>query len=255
MPSPTLYKIIPKSAISVFAILSIWFTITYFGLVSPLLLPLPIEVAKNIPRLLDRSNLISDINATAVRFIGGYVGGAVSGVLIGLIMGASRTAYEFLEFPVEFFRALPVTSLFPLFLLCFGTGDSSKIAMVWVGVMFIVIVSTAYGVTQAPRKRFQMAKSFGASKWQIFRDIVLWEAIPQAVVGMRVALSAALIIIIISEMFIGTELGLGQRLYDSYSKSLTDDLYSIILIIGLIGYSVNRIFLIIETKILFWVGK
>ncbi len=250
-----LFKIMPKSVISIFTILVIWLSITYFGLASSLLLPSPIEVAKNIPRLLSRSNLIGDMHATTIRFIGGYVGGTVSGVLIGLIMGASRTAYEFLEFPVEFFRALPVTSLFPLFLLCFGTGDASKIAMVWVGVMFIIIVSTAYGVTQAPKKRFQMAQSFGASKWQIFRDIVLWEAIPQAVVGMRVALSAALIIIIISEMFIGTELGLGQRLYDSYSKSLTEDLYSIVLIIGLIGYSINKIFLIVETKILFWVGK
>jgi ABC-type nitrate/sulfonate/bicarbonate transport system permease component len=245
----------PKSVISIFAILFIWFSITYFGFASPLLLPSPTAVAKNVPILLNSVNLVGDIYATTIRFISGYTGGVISGVVIGLIMGASRTAYGLLEFPVEFFRALPVTSLFPLFLLCFGTGDASKIAMVWVGVMFIIIVSTAYGVTQAPKKRFQMAQSFGASKWQIFRDIVLWEAIPQAVVGMRVALSTALIIVIISEMFIGTERGLGQRLYDSYSKSLTEDLYSIILIIGLIGYSINKMFLTIETKILFWVGK
>jgi sulfonate transport system permease protein len=255
MLSSMLFKIVPKPVISIFIIVLIWFSLTYFGLASPLLLPSPFDVGKNMPMLLGRANFISDIASTTVRFISGYVGGVVSGVLIGLVMGTSRTAHHLLEFPVEFFRSLPVTSLFPLFLLCFGAGDASKIAMVWVGVMFIIIVSTAYGITQAPKKRFQMAKSFGASKWQIFRDIVLWEAIPQVVVGMRVSLSTALIIVIISEMFIGTEHGLGQRLYDSYSQSLTEDLYSIILVLGLLGYGINKVFLIVETKILFWVGK
>ena len=139
--------------------------------------------------------------------------------------------------------------------LCFGIGDSSKIAMVWVGVIFIIIVNSAYGVMQAPKKRLQMAKSFRANRWKIFHDIVIWEAIPQTVVGMRIALSTALIVVIISEMFIGTQYGIGQRLYDAYSKSLVEELYSMILIIGSIGYLANKLFLIAEQRLLFWVGK
>jgi NitT/TauT family transport system permease protein len=72
---------------------------------------------------------------------------------------------------------------------------------------------------------------------------------------MRIALSAALIVVIISEMFIGTQYGIGQRLFDAYSKNLVEEMYSMILIVGFLGYIINKIFLIAEQKILFWVGK
>jgi ABC-type nitrate/sulfonate/bicarbonate transport system permease component len=243
------------SAISISIIVFSWWLFSATGTVSPLLLPSPLIVGQNLTKLIVDGTLNLDIQSTIYRFFIGYIGGVLTGIPIGLLMGMSRLSYKILEFPVDFFRSLPVTSLFPLFLLCFGIGDSSKIAMVWVGVIFIIIVNSAYGVMQAPPKRLQMAKSFRASRWQIFRDIVIWEAIPQTVVGMRIALSTALIVVIISEMFLGTQYGLGQRLFDAYSKNLVEEMYSMILIVGFLGYVVNKIFLIAEQKILFWVGK
>jgi ABC-type nitrate/sulfonate/bicarbonate transport system permease component len=243
------------SAISIFSMLLIWWTISMTGIVSPLLLPPPLAVGQNLTGLLLNGTLNNDINSTVYRFAIGYIGGVISGIPIGLLMGISRLSYQFLEFPVDFFRSIPVTALFPLFLLCFGIGDASKIAMVWMAVIFIIIVNAAYGVIQAPKKRLQMARSFRANRLQIFRDIIIWESIPQIVVGMRIALSTALIVVIVGEMFIGTQYGIGQRLYDAYSKSLTEELYSMILIVGTIGYLANKLFLITEQKLLFWVGK
>jgi ABC-type nitrate/sulfonate/bicarbonate transport system permease component len=243
------------SIFSILSMLLIWWLLSATGIVNPLLLPAPLAVGQNLTGLLLSGTINLDIQSTLYRFIIGYIGGALTGIPIGLLMGMSRLSYQILEFPVDFFRSLPVTSLFPLFLLCFGIGDASKIAMVWVAAVFIIIVNSAYGVMQAPKKRLQMAKSFRANRWQIFRDIAIWEAIPQTVVGMRIALSAALIVVIISEMFIGTQYGIGQRLFDAYSKSLVEELYSMILIIGSIGYLVNRLFLLAEQKLLFWVGK
>jgi ABC-type nitrate/sulfonate/bicarbonate transport system permease component len=243
------------SAIGICSILLIWWLLTVTGAVNSLLLPAPLAVGQNLAGILLSGTLNLDIQSTLYRFLCGYIGGVVTGIPIGLLMGMSRLSYQLLEFPVDFFRSLPVTSLFPLFLLCFGVGDSSKIAMVWVGVIFIIIVNAAYGVMQAPKKRLQMAKSFRATRWQIFRDIILWESIPQTVVGMRIALSTALIVVIISEMFIGTQYGIGQRLFDAYSKNLTEEMYSMILIVGSLGYGINKVFLIAEQKIIFWVGK
>jgi ABC-type nitrate/sulfonate/bicarbonate transport system permease component len=243
------------SAIGIFSMLLIWWTISITGIVSPLLLPPPLAVGQNLTGLLLNGTINNDISSTVYRFAIGYIGGVVSGIPIGLLMGMSRLSYQLLEFPVDFFRSLPVTALFPLFLLCFGVGDASKIAMVWIAVIVIIIVNAAYGVIQAPKKRLQMAKSFRANRLQIFRDIIIWESIPQIVVGMRIALSTALIVVIVGEMFIGTQYGIGQRLYDAYSKSLTEELYSMILIVGIMGYLLNKLFLITEQKVLFWVGK
>jgi ABC-type nitrate/sulfonate/bicarbonate transport system permease component len=243
------------SAIGIFSVLLIWWTISITGIVSPLLLPPPLAVGQNLTSLLLNGTLNNDISSTVYRFAIGYIGGVISGIPIGLLMGMSRLSYQLLEFPVDFFRSIPVTALFPLFLLCFGIGDASKIAMVWMAVIFIIIVNAAYGVIQAPKKRLQMARSFRANRLQIFRDIIIWESIPQIVVGMRIALSTALIVVIVGEMFIGTQYGIGQRLYDAYSKSLTEELYSMILIVGTIGYLANKLFLLAEQKLLFWVGK
>jgi ABC-type nitrate/sulfonate/bicarbonate transport system permease component len=243
------------SAIGIFSVLLIWWTISITGIVSPLLLPPPLAVGQNLTSLLLNGTLNNDISSTVYRFAIGYTGGVISGIPIGLLMGMSRLSYQLLEFPVDFFRSIPVTALFPLFLLCFGIGDASKIAMVWMAVIFIIIVNAAYGVIQAPKKRLQMARSFRANRLQIFRDIIIWESIPQIVVGMRIALSTALIVVIVGEMFIGTQYGIGQRLYDAYSKSLTEELYSMILIVGTIGYLANKLFLLAEQKLLFWVGK
>jgi sulfonate transport system permease protein len=243
------------TVISLVSLFLLWWLLTATGLVSPFLLPSPIAVGQNLSSILFNGTLNEDLKSTSYRFLVGYLGGVLTGIPIGLLMGMSRLAFQLLEFPVDFFRSLPVTSLFPLFLLCFGTGDGSKIAMVWVGVLFIIVVNSAYGVIQAPKQRLKMAKSFRANRWQIFRDVILWEAIPQTVVGMRIALSTALIVVIVSEMFIGTNSGIGQRLYDAYSQSLVEKMYSMILIVGTMGYGINKLFSIAEQRLLFWVGK
>jgi ABC-type nitrate/sulfonate/bicarbonate transport system permease component len=243
------------SMVSIFSMLLIWWAISIIGIVNQLLLPPPLAVGQNLINLLLNGTLNNDINSTVSRFILGYIGGVVSGIPIGLLMGMSRISYQLLEFPTDFFRSLPVTALFPLFLLCFGVGDTSKVAMIWMAVIFIVAVNATYGVIQAPKKRLQMARSFRANRRQIFFDIIIWESVPQIVVGMRVALSTALIVAIVGEMFIGTQYGIGQRLYDAYSKSLIEELYSMILIVGIIGYLANKLFLIIEKRLIFWVGK
>lgn len=118
-----------KTFIGAIFIIGIWATLYYLGIVSPLLLPSPFNVFKRIPILLFTGELNADIKSTGYRWFVGYIGGIITGVPIGLLMGSSRLFYKLLEFPVDFFRSLPVTSLFPLFLLTFGIGDKSKIAM------------------------------------------------------------------------------------------------------------------------------
>ncbi|MBF0555212.1 MAG: ABC transporter permease [Nitrospirae bacterium] len=196
-----------------------------------------------------------DIEATTYRWAVGYALGTLVGVPIGIAFGLSKRLYESMEFLLDFFRSLPVTAIFPLFLLAFGIGNNSKIAMVFSAVIFVIILNSAYGIQHATKTRIRMAKSFGASNWQVFRMIVFFEALPGTLVGLRVALSLSLVVVIVSEMFIGTNLGIGQRIFDSYSTNSVSDLYALILFIGIIGYFLNKMFVFFEQKVVFWAGK
>ena len=244
-----------RTIIGIFLIFGFWIAIYYSGVVSPALLASPFAAIAKVFTLLVSGDLIEDVQLTGYRWLVGYVGGILLGIPVGLLMGTSKVFSQLVEFPVDFFRSLPVTALFPLFLLAFGIGDESKIAMVGVAVFFVMVINSAYGAAQASIKKIQMAKSFGASDWQTFKDVTVWEAVPQIFVGMRIALSTSLIVVIVSEMFMGTQYGLGQRVFDAYSKSAVDELYGVLIFTGIAGYLLNKLFVIVEKKVLFWVGN
>jgi NitT/TauT family transport system permease protein len=198
--------------------------------------------------------ILSDLGASLLRWLVGFGLGCVIGMPVGLLVGNSLAAYK-ASFPlIDFLRSLPVTALFPLFLLIFGIGEASKMAMAFTATVFVVILNSAFGAVQASHTRRRAAAVFGASPWQVFYMVVFWEALPQTFVGFRTASSLALIVVIVSEMFIGTQNGIGQRIYDAYSFNLTKDLYAVLLITGLLGFAMNRLFLAGEKRVVFWAG-
>ena len=236
-------------------LLALWFAVSELGLAPALLVPSPGAAFGSLYTLLITGDLLPDIGASLWRWAAGYALGCAIGMPIGLLIGSSPAVYRS-SFPLlDFLRSLPVTALFPLFLLLFGIGDSSKIAMAFAATVFVVILNSAYGVLQAKQSRIRAAKVFGASRQQIFRWVIFFEALPQTLVGMRTALSLALIVVIVSEMFIGTQVGLGQRIFDAYTVNLTEELYAVLLLTGFLGYIMNRLFVSAERRIVFWAGQ
>ena len=236
-------------------LLALWGAVTFLKLMPPLLVPSPGATFSRFVRLFSREDLLSDVTATGWRWGFGYGLGCLIGVPLGLLTGCSRRLYDATYPGLDFFRSLPVTALFPLFLLLFGIGDGSKIAMAFAGTVFVIILNSAYGALQAQQTRLRAAKVFGASPWQTFRWVVFFEALPQTLAGMRTALSLSLIVVIVSEMFIGTQKGLGQRVYDAYTVNDTEKLYAVVVLTGLLGYLLNRCFVSFEDRIVFWTGK
>lgn len=235
-------------------LLAAWATASLFFHVSPLLLPSPVEAGRRLVDLLLSAAFWNDAAMTGQRWIGGFAIGCAIGIPFGLLMGANRYAYSSLSSLVDFLRSIPVTVLFPLYLLVFGIGDASKWAMAFSATVFVVILNTAYGVLHATDLRRKMAKTFGATRLQVFLRITFFEAIPYALVGCRTALSLALIVVVVAEMFIGTELGIGQRVFNAYSRNQVAELYAVIVFVGVIGFLANRGFVAIERRVVFWAG-
>ena len=225
------------------------------GLVSPLILAPLHDVLARFGQLIANGSLARDSAATLLRWVSGFGFGAILGTLAGLALGVLPGVYRVMEGPLEFMRAMPVTAIFPLFLMVFGIGDSSKIAMAFLPTFLLMLVNARYGVAHASPERRRAVKIFGGTGWQIFRCVVFFEALPQIFIGLRLALSLSLIVTVVSEMFIGTETGLGQRIYDSYLTSSVTTLYALLLVLGFVGYALNKISIALEKRIVFWAGR
>lgn len=235
--------------------LFIWFLLKLIGIIDPSLLPGPFDTFSTFFRLLFSGNVLMDILATCSRMLTGLTFAMFAGVVIGLIIGAYRRFYLIFEGIIDFFRSIPVTTLYPVFVLFFGIGHLSKIAMVFWSSFFIITLNTAYGIFHSGKQRVQMAKLYGASNWQIFKWIYFFNALPQTLIGIRIALSYSLIVEILCEMFMGSKYGLGQRIIDAFTTYAMTELFALIIIAGIIGFGFNKIFLILEKNVTPWLAK
>jgi NitT/TauT family transport system permease protein len=144
--------------------------------------------------------------------------------------------------------------MFPLFLIFFGFGDISKIAMGAWACSFVILVNTVHGVWNAKQNRRIMTQTKKASYFQILTKIIFFETLPYIFAGIRIGVSWNLIVVIVAEMFIGTRHGLGHLIYDASVMLDTPAVFSGIITIGLIGYFLNRFIMFLEKKVVHWKG-
>ncbi len=244
-----LYILIPA------ALLLIWKMIFYFKLVSPLFLPDPFAVLLQLFFSLKDPIMLNHIWHTLYRVAIGFALAVIFGVPIGLVMGYSKRVYNALEFIVEFFRGIPTTALFPLFLLIFGIGDTAKFAVTAWGAGLVVLINAMYGVHLSKELRVNVAKTMKIKPFELFRKVIFPEALPQIFSGFRVALSLSLVLVIVTEMFIGTSVGLGKTIIDAQLIYDSVTMYSAIMMTGIVGFLLNKIMMIVESKIVHWKGK
>lgn len=237
-----------------FLILS-WTGVTKFQLADSFFLPDPFTTAKELVELLSAGEIMQDFLATLQRVVLSFGIAVTIGVPLGLALGSKKNFYRSAEFIIDFFRSTPATAVFPLFLLLFGITDKSKIAVAAFTSALIIIFNTAYGVMHAKKSRLLAAQLMGATPLQIFRWILFWGSLPQTFIGLRSAVSLSLVVIIVTEMFIGTSVGLGRKIIDAQITYEIPTMYAVILLAGILGYLLNAIFIVIEKRFLHWSGK
>ena len=189
---------------------------------------------------------------TVYRTLAGYAVAALIGIPLGLFVGYVRKVYYSFEFVIDFFRSMPSPVLVPVAMLFFGLGDASKIAIIAFTCGLINLVNSMYGVTHCKKVRVMVAKTLRATPIQIFKYVVFPEALPRVFVGLRITLSLALILAVVTEMFTGTANGLGRRIYDAHDTYSIAEMYACILLIGIIGYILNKGFLQFEKRLVHW---
>lgn len=234
-------------------IIGLWWITSANGWVNAIFLPRPESVLKALIRLFTTESFQWDILLTSYRAISGLALSIIFAVPLGLLFGRAPQLYRFVELPVDFFRSIPSSSLFFMFILVFGIGDISKIAVVFYGCSLILLVNTIYGAqpTREKRDRIRMLRSFGASRRQIFNLAVFRDAIPHIAAGIRICVSLSFVLVIITEMFLSANRGIGRQIYDSYLAYRIPEMYAAILILGLVGYAANEACVVLERRVAF----
>jgi taurine transport system permease protein len=245
------------SLASVGVALLVWQALHAFAIVSPELLPGPADVLAALVQILHEgyrgTTLWQNISSTLGRCATGFLLACLTGIPLGLWMGTSRPIAAAFDYIVQFMRPLPPLSYLILLILWFGTGDTSKIGLLYLTAFPIVVSSAMAGVRSVKQQKIQAALTLGASAGQVFRHVVLPSALPTIFTGMRIALAAAFSTVVAAELMAATN-GLGWMIV-SASQFLRNDIIILgIIILGALGLSLNRILLEIDRRTVHWRG-
>jgi ABC-type nitrate/sulfonate/bicarbonate transport system permease component len=234
---------------------AVWWVASALKLIDPVLLPSPMDSWRAFLAGTADGTLTHDFMKTLWRTLLSFLIALALAVPLGIVLGASERLYRSVEFVIDFFRSTPASAMFPLFLVLFGVGEATKIAVAAFGAGLVILFNVAYGVMQARKVRRLAARVMGASRLRILVDVTLWESLPQTFVGMRSGVSLALVIVIVAEMFIGSTDGLGQRVINAQMVFDMPQMYATIFAAGALGYGLNLLFIVLDRRLIHWGGK
>jgi ABC-type nitrate/sulfonate/bicarbonate transport system permease component len=221
------------------------------GLLDARFFPAPSAVLQELWVLLASGELIVHLGYTLSRVAVGFVLGAIPAVLLGIAMGLSPVLRAFLQPAIASIYPIPKVALFPLAMLIFGLGESSKWAIVAVAVFFQILLSTLAGVVNIERVYLDVAADFRASRWQAYRTIALPAALPFIFTGFQLGIGMALIVVVIAENF-GTEYGLGYVVWHSWQIFEVREMYVGLIMIALVGYTSQLLMQQLERWLIPW---
>ena len=193
------------------AFLALWYLATTRWGVSSILLPNPLNVARELGDILASGEFVADLRVTLTELFVAFAISAVSGVTLGYVISRSRYRIRVFDPLFSAIYAVPLILFLPLYILIFGLGPASKIALGASISFFPVVLSTIAGFGNVDRTLITAARSMGASDPQLFRFVLLPAALPVMLTGMRMGFTVALLSIIGSETLASLE-GLGHRI-------------------------------------------
>ncbi|GAA3879059.1 ABC transporter permease [Streptomyces sedi] len=193
----------------------------------------------------------SDLVPSLTRMSAGYLASVLVGVSVGLLLGMSRVLRTAAEPVVEFLRALPAPALIPFSLLLFGSGDSSKIFVIVLGAVWPILLNTIDGVRGVDSQQLDMARAYRIPLAARIWRIILPAAGPRIFAGMRTSLAIAIILMVVSEM-VASSNGLGYFVLEQQRSFAIPEMWTGIILLGVLGYVLNWLFLRVERRVLAW---
>lgn len=235
-----------------------WEGVVRAGAIKRVFLPAPSDVAVAFWGLLTEgysgSSLAAQVGASMGRVFSGYVIAALLAIPTGLLMGKSRFTQRVIDPVLQTYRPIPPIAYIPLLIIWFGIGELPKIVLIFLAVFPVVCLNAFDGVRSIPETKLRAAYALGAQEWHVFWFIILPASSAQIATGLRIGIGSAWMAVVAAEM-IAADSGLGWMVLDASRYLRTEIVILGILIIGLIGFSLDQGFRLLEDRLLPWRGK
>lgn len=217
------------------SLLVLWQVLVMTGILDQRFFPTPIAVIQVIVHDLSTGQLEWDLKSSLIRILLGFVAGAVPGVILGLSMGLFPIVGTIFDPIVAAIYPIPKLALMPLIMVLMGLGESEKVVVVLLAVIFPVIINAAAGVRNLDKTFLDVGKNFGASKIQYYKTIALPGALPIVFTGLKLGIGMAILIIVAAELH-GALHGVGYRLWYAYSMFNIPQMYESFVVLSVLGF-------------------
>ncbi len=231
--------------------LAIWEVASRAGWINKLFFPAPTLIARSLLTLAAKGELTENLGATLYRFGVGTAAGGIAGFLAGILLGWLPRFRKILDPLISGAYTIPKLALFPLLLIIFGLGESSRVILIGLAAFFPLLINTTAGVRQINPDYFEVARSYGTSPWLMLRRVVLPGSLPSMLSGLRLAMGAALMVTIAVEL-VNAKTGLGALIWFSWETLHTEVLYVALLLTALLGIGSHIILEYLSRRMIPW---
>ena len=249
LPVPSLSAILPF--ILPLAVVLLWQAASSFGWITNRLMPAPIQVVWAFWDKLTSGELLTNIQASAVRAVSGLLVGGSIGFLLGLANGISRLSHALTDTTLQMLRTIPNLALIPLVILWFGIGEEAKLFLTALGVFFPIYLNTLHGVRNVDPQLIEMGRVYGMSGWTLFRKVIFPGALPSIFVGLRFSLGIMWLTLIVAETMAASS-GIGHMANSAREFMMTDVVILALVIYALLGKLADVIAQTLERLTLSW---
>lgn len=232
-------------------LVALWAGIAQSGLVNPSLMPTPVQVALKFKELLFSGRLLLDMLMSTQRVFFGVICGIALAVPVGFLIGWYKDARTFLDPLINFFRALPPIALIPLVIVYFGIDEPAKIIILFYASFFAGVIVMYEGVAQISPIFIKVARTLGATEWEIFAKVIVPLTTPHILTALRVALGVAWATLVASEL-VAAQQGLGALIQSAGSFFQIDVIYVGIISIGAIALTMDLALRALTRRLIRW---
>jgi taurine transport system permease protein len=246
------------SIATIIALMVIWYIVTKLGMIKPLFLPSPQAVwqqfAEYVTGTANDKPLWEHFAASMLRVFSAFLLACITAIPVGIAMGMSRVARGIFDPPIEFYRPLPPLAYLPLIIIWFGIDELPKVLLIFLSCFAPLALAARSGMRSASQEQMNAAYSMGASYWQVIWHVVLPSALPEILVGMRIAIGFGWTTLVAAEM-VAASVGLGQMVLNASNFLRTDIVVMGIIVIGVVAYLFDLLMRNIERRVVPWKGR
>lgn len=233
------------------ALVALWAAVAGLKLVSPVFLPSPAATWQALSAGFTRGELLALSAGTVERMVYGWALASLAGIALGAVIGSSRVLREWLAPTLELMRPLPASAIVPVVIAFVGLSPAMVLIVVVFGSVWPVLLATVHGFASVEPRLHEVSRVLGLSRPAYVWKVGLPNALPDALAGMRIALTVALILAVVGEM-LASQQGLGTAILLAARSFRSADLFAGVVLLGAIGLASNALLTLAERQLLRW---